>query len=144
MKEIVVSRYLPVVQMLLEKGCTVDEAVSFISNNVDFLGGEIDSIKDKLFLICNNKKKYALLFVDGNDYKWSIYKDDEFKTIKKIDEDTDLSEVERSDFIVEMMIDFSKKAIVQQLAPDIKNMNIEGKVKTLKRIGLNSNGYHFK
>ena len=33
---------------------------------------------------------------------------------------------------------------IKEAIPEIEDMNVENKVKTLKNIGLNSNGYHIK
>ena len=48
------------------------------------------------------------------------------------------------DYIVEMMINFAEQEKVRAIIPDIEKYNLEQKVQTLKKIGLNSNGYHFK
>lgn len=131
-----------IIEMFYNVGCDFQSAKSFITNNTKLIN-ETPDIEQKLYFILNNTEVYGVILVIDNDYQWSIYKDFEFKPFETIkDEETET--LTNGDYIVEMMINFANQEKVISIIPDIQEYNLEQQIKTLKSIGLNSNGYHFK
>lgn len=114
-------------------------ALSFIDTNFDFLQENKTDIDKTLFLIMNKNELYSVLFVKDNNYLWSTYIDEKFLSFKE-----PTKKFEDNDSIVERVLSYAKSDKVQEAIPEIDSMNIENKVKVLKKIGLNSNGYHIK
>lgn len=112
--------------------------LSFIDTNFDFLK-EKEDIERHLFLLMNKKELYSVLYVNEDNYLWSTYDDNEFMPFKKLSDD-----FKNNDYVVEMVIAYASSYKIKEVIPEIDDMNVENKVKTLKNIGLNSNGYHIK
>lgn len=123
------------------QGCTYESFLSFIINNADFLL-EKDNIHNKIYFLYNHKELYGIIFTDNESYTWCRYENKEFQQLRKIT--FYHQDMTNEDFIIEMAIRFAESEKVKNIVPEIHNMNIEGKVKMLKKIGLNSKGYHFK
>lgn len=112
--------------------------LSFIDTNFDFLK-EKEDIERHLFLLMNKKELYSVLYVNEDNYLWSTYDDNEFMPFRKLSDD-----FKNNDYVVEMVIAYTSSYKIKEAIPEIDDMNVENKVKTLKNIGLNSNGYHIK
>lgn len=112
--------------------------LSFIDTNFDFLK-ENDDIERYLFLLMNKNELYSVLYVNEDNYLWSTYDDNEFMPFRKLSDD-----FKNNDYVVEMVIAYASSYKIKEAIPEIDSMNVENKVKTLKSIGLNSNGYHIK
>lgn len=112
--------------------------LSFIDTNFDFLK-ENDDIERYLFLLMNKNELYSVLYVNEDNYLWSTYDDNEFLPFRKLSDD-----FKNNDYVVEMVIAYASSYKIKEVIPEIDSMNVENKVKTLKNIGLNSNGYHIK
>lgn len=112
--------------------------LSFIDTNFDFLK-ENDDIERYLFLLMNKNELYSVLYVNEDNYLWSTYDDNEFMPFRKLSDD-----FKNNDYVVEMVIAYASSYKIKEAIPEIDSMNVENKVKTLKNIGLNSNGYHIK
>lgn len=141
MEKKVVEEFSPIINDFVDIGCSVEEALTFIYNNIEVVRDSDKFNVEKMYFICNNKEVYGLLYVDGDDYSWSIHINNEFSKLKSKDEKTDVT---NSDYIVDMMIGIGESEKVKKVVPSIDTMSTEGKIKTLKKIGLNSKGYHFK
>ena len=112
--------------------------LSFIDTNFDFLK-ENDDIERYLFLLMNKNELYSVLYVNEDNYLWSTYDYNEFMPFRKLSDD-----FKNNDYVVEMVIAYASSYKIKEAIPEIDSMNVENKVKTLKNIGLNSNGYHIK
>ena len=112
--------------------------LSFIDTNFDFLK-EKEDIERHLFLLMNKKELYSVLYVNEDNYLWSTFDDKEFMPFRKLSDD-----FKKNDYVVEMVIAYASSYKIKEAIPEIDDMNVENKVKTLKNIGLNSNGYHIK
>ncbi len=112
--------------------------LSFIDTNFDFLK-ENDDIERYLFLLMNKNELYSVLYVNEDNYLWSTYDYNEFLPFRKLSDD-----FKNNDYVVEMVIAYASSYKIKEVIPEIDSMNVENKVKTLKNIGLNSNGYHIK
>ena len=112
--------------------------LSFIDTNFDFLK-ENDDIERYLFLLMNKNELYSVLYVNEDNYLWSTYDDNEFMPFRKLSDD-----FKNNDYVVEMVIAYASSYKIKEAIPEIDSMNVENMVKTLKNIGLNSNGYHIK
>lgn len=132
-----------ITEMFYNVGCSSEDAKSFIANNYDKITNT-PNITNYLYFILNNVEVYGVILVIDDSYKWSLYKDEEFKPFKEISYDENNEALTNGDYIVEMMINFAEQEKVRAIIPDIEKYNLEDKIKTLKNIGLNSNGYHFK
>ena len=80
---------------------------------------------------------YGIIWVNGDDYEWSVFENGIFRRIMKSDND-------EHDYIVDMILEFADTEKIKRVVPDICNMNLENKIKTLKKIRLNSQGYHLE
>lgn len=114
-------------------------ALSFININFNFLRENKINIDKALFLVMNKNELYSVLFVKDDSYLWSTYINESFLPFKE-----PTKKFEDNDSIVERVLSYAKSDKVQEAIPEIDSMNIENKVKVLKKIGLNSNGYHIK
>lgn len=114
-------------------------ALSFINTNFNFLRENKINIDKALFLVMNKNELYSVLFVKDDSYLWSTYINENFLPFKE-----PTKKFEDNDSIVERVLSYAKSDKVQEAIPEIDSMNIENKVKVLKKIGLNSNGYHIK
>ena len=112
--------------------------LSFIDTNFDFLK-EKEDIERHLFLLMNKKELYSVLYVNEDNYLWSTFDDKEFMPFRNLSDD-----FKNNDYVVEMVIAYASSYKIKEAIPEIDDMNVENKVKTLKNIGLNSNGYHIK
>lgn len=113
--------------------------LSFIDTNFEFLKDNEEDIEKHLFLLMNKKELYSVLYVNKDNYLWSTYDDNEFMPFRKLSDD-----FKNNDYVVEMVIAYASSYKIKEAIPEIDTMNVENKVKTLKSIGLNSNGYHIK
>ena len=82
----------------------------------------------------NNTLIYAILYVEENNYAWSIYQENSFgKFIKNKDKNN-------HNYIIEMMLEavekFNKKKSL--------NKSLEEQIKEFNQIKQNEEGYHLK
>ena len=144
MKQKVLEKFKVIFENLEARGCSKEEILSFIDSNFDLIQKEYETITERLYLIYNNKALYGVLFVDGDEYQWSIYRNNEkFMPLVRVG-GRDNNGLQNGDYIVEMMLNFADTEKVKQVVPNVSEMDVENKVKILKRIGLNSKGYHFR
>ena len=140
-QENIINQFREIIDLLKSKGCDAEGIVSFIKNNFEFLVikfGKLPNIIDNIYCIYNNQSLYCILIVSDNTYEWSIYRDNKFEKIKSLDKD------DECDCIVEKIVHVMDSEKIKNIMPDISKMNIEDKVRVLKKMELNSTGYHFK
>lgn len=130
-----------IIKTFTARGFSQEEIASFLNRNFDYIEEHGNMVQDHLYFMYNNHDLYGVLVACDNDYRWSVYHDGEFTSFQTINSCAD---IKKSDYIVEMMIRFADSDKLKTIVPTIHNMSVEGKVKMLKRIGLNSNGYHFQ
>lgn len=136
------NQFKRIIDIFKDKGCSFNSTLSFIYNNFDYLIENQEKIEDNLYFIYNNKELYGVLIAWTDKYEWSIYENGNFYPIKSnIDNDNKLA---NRDYIVEMMLHFAEEEKVRRIIPDVISMNIDAKIRALKKIGLNSTGYHFR
>lgn len=121
----------------------IEVTLTFISNNLDIIIDNRDTIKNKLYFIFNKSDVYGIVFAKENEYSWSILTDNSFSKLESIKPESQES-ISASDYIVEMIIHFANSEKIRKVIPEIDSYSIENKIKSLKDIGLNSNGYHVK
>lgn len=144
-QEEVKNQFKIIIDLLKNKGCDMECILSFVNNNLEYLVNRLDkmpNINNNIYCIYNNQSLYCLLIVCNDIYEWAICKDNRFGKIKSFNKDN--PNFDEYDYIVEMMIHVADSDKFKIIMPDVSNMNIEGKVKALKKIGLNSTGYHFR
>ena len=139
MQEKVVKEFNEVIEVFGESNLDYKTALLFISTNLEFLRRKREGIKDKLFLIMNKKELCSVLYINNDSYLWSTYDEEEFLPFK-----SPAKNFEDNDSIVERVLSYTDADKIKEAIPEIEDMNVENKVKTLKNIGLNSNGYHIK
>ena len=139
MQEKVVKEFNEVIEVFGESNLDYKTALLFISTNLEFLRRKREGIKDKLFLIMNKKELCSVLYINNDSYLWSTYDKEEFLPFKSPSKN-----FEDNDSIVERVLSYTDTDKIKEASPEIEDMNVENKVKTLKNIGLNSNGYHIK
>lgn len=130
------NQFNEIINLFIKNGCSIKLALSFISNNLDYILKHKE-IANKIFFICNNTEIYAILIVNDNNYYWSICHNN---TSYPLEEKTE----KNNDYIVEMIINFINEKKFQNIIPNLQEMNTETKIKALKNIKLNSKGYHIK
>ncbi len=130
------NQFNEIINLFIKNGCSIKLALSFISNNLDYILKHKE-IANKIFFICNNTEIYAILIVNDNNYYWSICHNN---TSYPLEEKTE----KNNDYIVEMIINFISEKKFQNIIPNLQEMNTETKIKALKNIKLNSKGYHIK
>lgn len=123
------------------RGCSYESFLSFLIHNANFLM-ENENISNSIYFLYNNKDLYGLIIPDEESYAWSRYENGEFHQLRKITSYN--QEMINEDFVIEMAIRFAESKKIENIVPGINSMNVEGKVKVLKQIGLNSKGYHFR
>lgn len=141
-QEKILNQFKIIIEIFKNNGCELEATLSFIDNNFQYLIDNYEKICDNIYFIYNNQSLYCVLIVKNNLYEWSVYKNNKFGKIRSINSDD--YNIKKCDYIVEMMIRFADTDKIKRIVPDIENMDIENKVKTLKKIGLNPNGLHFK
>ena len=65
------------------------------------------------------------------------YEDGKFRRVIKDDD-------KEHDYIIDMILEFTDAEKIKRIVPDIEKMNLENKIKILKKIKLNSQGYHLE
>ena len=130
------NQFNEIINLFIRNDCSIKLALSFISNNLDYILKHKE-IANKIFFICNNTEIYAILIVNENNYYWSICQNN---TSYPLEEKTE----KNNDYIVEMIINFINEKKFQNIIPNLQEMNTETKIKALKNIKLNSKGYHIK
>lgn len=130
------NQFNEIINLFIRNDCSIKLALSFISNNLDYILKHKE-IANKIFFICNNTEIYAILIVNENNYYWSICHNN---TSYPLEEKTE----KNNDYIVEMIINFINEKKFQNIIPNLQEMNTETKIKALKNIKLNSKGYHIK
>lgn len=124
------------ISLFIDNGCSTKLTLSFITNNLDYILKD-ENIMNKIYFICNNTEIYAILIVDDNNYSWSICQDNiSYPLEKKGDEN--------SDYVIEKIINYANEKKFKKVIPNSSKMNTETKIKTLRNIKLNSNGYHIQ
>ena len=122
---------------LIENGCSYDSVQLFIKDNLYFFVDEHPDCSKHIYFVYNHLILYGIIFVYGDSYTWSICKDGEFSRIYD-------SRIDEVDSIIETILKCADSSDFKKVVPDVSSMNLEEKVKALKKFKLNSYGYHFK
>ncbi|MBO5475162.1 MAG: hypothetical protein J5982_01490 [Bacilli bacterium] len=130
---------------LIKSGIDEYSALKFIEENIDILAKKDDDydVNNSIYFLLNNQDVYGIVYVDGDTYYWSNLINGfltKLKTVNEKDEDF----LQASDFVVEMIINFANSEKIKQIIPEITTYSVENKLRALKNLGLNENGYHVK
>ena len=112
---------------------------SFINNNWNLIYQIGDNILPKLFFIFNNHEFYGILYIDGNDYSWSVIKNDSLSPFKGY---LDPEHTEYIDLVIATLINFINSQKFELINLDSVNQDMEQKIKILKSQKLNTCGYY--
>lgn len=141
-QEQIIDEFSELIEVFKQKGCSLDQALSFIYNNFDFVIDKYEEFSQNIYFIYNHSCLYGILVAKGDFYEWSIYDNGKFNQLMQVN---GLNNGDKgADYIVEMMINFANMDKIKKIVPEVISMNVENRIKMLKRIGLNSNGYHFR
>lgn len=130
-------------ESLIASGIDELSALNFIEQNIDVLAGSDKDVNDSIYFLLNNQNIYGIVYVNGNHYYWSTLIDGSLTKLKTVNEE-DEDYVQASDYVVEMIIDFANSEKIKRIIPEISGYTIENKLRALKNLGLNENGYHVK
>ena len=128
---------------LIKSGIDENIALKFIEENIDILASKDKDVNDSIYFLLNNQDIYGIVYVEGDQYYWSTVNDGFLPKLKTINEDDD-DYIQASDYVVEMIINFANSEKIQKIIPEITTYTVENKLKALKTLGLNENGYHVK
>lgn len=128
---------------LIASGIDKEEALKFIEENINTLSCDGRDVNDNIYFILNNEDIYAIIYAVDDTYYWSNLIEGILTPLKNLDT-VQLEKMDNADYIVEMVIDFANSEKIKKLVPEITYCNLENKLRLLKKIELNSNGYHIK
>lgn len=131
---------------LIKSGIDEYSALKFIEENIDILAKKDDDdydVNNSIYFLLNNQDVYGIVYVDGDTYYWSNLINGFLTKLKTVNE-KDEEFLQASDFVVEMIINFANSEKIKQIIPEITTYSVENKLKALKNLGLNENGYHVK
>ena len=139
MQSSIVEQFENLTNILLEEGYDIKKI-----NSDNFNIGQNKIKEGNLYFICNNKNVYAALLIWNNTYWWSLYKNYEFQPFKQALPINNEQKIEESNYIIEMMMNITESTKIKKVFPNIESLSIDEKIKVLKKIGLNSEGYHIR
>lgn len=131
------EQILSIVKIIKSKGVDFQTALTLIKNNLSLLTIPEEELEHRLFIIMNNTTIYAVLYVEENNYAWSIYQENSFGPFirKNVDKNN-------HNYIIEMMLEAVKK-FNQKKQSDFKK-SLEEQVEEFNQIQQNEEGYHLK
>lgn len=127
--------FLPIFQLFLQKGLSVQDALNFVLINQDrLLQEKVES--DNFYFIYNGMELYCLFIPgEGSDYLWSLYNNGQFFPLQQ--KSQNVGTLKNGDAIIETIL----KAGQKYLSPENGNKEL---TRPLSKFQFNSNGYHFK
>lgn len=127
---------MKIIKIIKSKGIGFKDALTLVRNNLNLLNIPKEELEHRLFVIMNNSIIYAILYVEENNYAWSIYQENGFGPFinKNIDKNN-------HNYIIEMMIEAIKKFSKKRMIP---NQSLEDQIVEFKEIKQNDEGYHLK
>lgn len=137
------EQFKKLLENLIASGIEETEALKFIEDNIYILFHEDRDVNDSIYFILNNEDIYGIMYVVQDMYYWSNLIEGRLTSLKTLAE-TESTSIDSVDFIVEMVIDFANNEKIKKMVPEITSCNLEEKLRLLKDIELNSNGYHIK
>lgn len=131
------EQILSIVKIIKSKGVDFQTALTLVKNNLSLLTIPEEELEHRLFIIMNNTTIYAVLYVEENNYAWSIYRENSFGPFirKNVDKNN-------HNYIIEMMLEAVKK-FNQKKQSDFKK-SLEEQVEEFNQIQQNEEGYHLK
>lgn len=128
---------ISIIKIMKNRGIPFQSALSLIKNNMELLQIPEEELEQRLFIVMNNTILYAILYVEENNYAWSIYQENSFGRF--INKNTDKK---NHNYIIEMMLDAVKKYNQKsQISP---NQSLEKQIIEFNLIKQNEEGYHLK
>jgi len=136
-KQDILKQTLNIANIIKRKGCNIQSAFTLVKNNPELLKIDINELEKRLYLIINHNIIYALLYVEENNYSWSILKNNEFGPFIK-----NIANHHNNDYIIEMIIESIEK--YNKITSPMSNQTLEEKIKQFDLIKKNEEGYHLK
>ena len=72
------KQIINIVKIIKNKGVSFQDALTLVKNNLELLNIPEEELEHRLFIIMNNTLIYAILYVEENNYAWSIYQENSF------------------------------------------------------------------
>ena len=69
----ILEEFRPIIEKLCNQECSIQDAMTFIFKNYEYLKEKDLKENDKFYLIYNNKNLYRIIIVNENEYEWSLY-----------------------------------------------------------------------
>lgn len=130
------GQIINIVKIIKNKGISFQDALTLIKNNLELLNIPKEELEHRLFIVMNNTVIYAVLYVEENNYAWSIYQENSFGPfIKNRDKNN-------HNYIIEMMLEAVEK--FNRKKQNSLNKNLEEQIKEFNQINQNEEGYHLK
>ncbi len=127
--------FLPIFQTFLDKGLSIQDALSFILNNKNRIINQ-NLLFDDYYFIYNGMELYCLFIPkNDNDYLWSIYEEQGFLPLQCKSEN--LGTLKNGDAIIDNILRAGHKYA------ETGNGNKE-LARSLKKYQFNSSGYHLR
>lgn len=130
------GQIINIVKIIKNKGISFQDALTLIKNNLELLNIPKEELEHRLFIVMNNTVIYAVLYVEENNYAWSIYQENSFGPFTK-NRDKD-----NHNYIIEMMLEAVEK--FNRKKQNSLNKNLEEQIKEFNQINQNEEGYHLK
>ncbi len=133
------EKFNQIVAYLEQNGCDFPILIPWLQNQKEFFSKWEDDITKHISFLYNHKDLYAIVFAYEDDYCGVVYQGGQLFPFGQTEEN-----LFGHDYIVEMMIHFGDTKKIAEIVPEIHGMNVENKMKVLKNVKFNLEGYHFR
>lgn len=131
------EQIINIIRIIKNKGISFQDALTLVRNNIELLSIPEEELEHRLFIVMNNTLVYAILYVEENNYAWSVYQENGFGPFinKSVDKNN-------HNYIIEMMLESIKKISKKRIS--LLNQTLEKQIGEFKEIKQNEEGYHLK
>jgi hypothetical protein len=109
-----------------------EEIRKYVQNNIMFFIAN-ENILNNIYLLMNNNNLYAVVYVVGNRYSWSIYKEGH---LSNISDDINI--------IIEDVLRFIDAQKIEVINKNEETNTLEEKANKVRGLNFNTRGYHIR
>ena len=113
-------------------GISKEEIRKYVQNNIMFFIAN-ENILNNIYLLMNNNNLYAVVYVVGNRYSWSIYKEGHLSNISN-----DIN------IIIEDVLKFIDAQKIEVINRNEETNTLEEKANKVRGLNFNTRGYHIR
>ena len=113
-------------------GISKEEIRKYVQNNIMFFIAN-ENILNNIYLLMNNNNLYAVVYVVGNRYSWSIYKEGH---LSNISDDINI--------IIEDVLRFIDAQKIEVINRNEETNTLEEKANKVRGLNFNTRGYHIR